>query len=806
MPLRRTRLAVGLISLAVIALELALMRTMSLRFQHHFAQMVVSVALLGFGASGTALTLLRRRVQAAPRAWFFAATVAFAASIPLSLLAAERVGLDVRMLAWDVRELALVLLVELVMFAPFFLAACAIGVSLMDRPERLAGHYAVNLLGAGVGGLAAVVLMGVLTTGQLLTVTAGAATLAAVMVVPRRLGSLAAAGAAVAWLVLFAACVRYEPTIAPDKALPQARRMEGFRSIHHDEGPLGRLDVVSYPACHYGPWLSLAWSEPLPPHALMIFDGDAISPVYRCPRRADWRFMDYTTSAIGYHARRPETVLIVGAGGGSDIGQAVYHGAPRVVALEMNRRVIHAMARTLRDVGGSIYRAPGVEVVEREARGYLASPAGQGGGFDLIQVPPTDAFATAGAGTHAARESYLYTVESFAAMLDRLAPGGVLCVTRRAFSPPKEGLRILDTVAEALRRRGVDPKRHVAMIRSWATVTVLAFARPIAGEDTRRIEAFCEARSFDLCALPGLDASRANRFHRLEGAQFFEGAAALLGPQRRAYLDDYLYRIAAPTDDRPYFHHFFRWRALETIATQAGPGARNFLELGYLMLLASLGQAAVLAAGLILLPLALRRRRSPRPEGTGVTLAYFLLLGAGFLLLEMSFLQRLIVYLSQPIYSAAVVIGSFLIFAGAGSECSRRWHRPGGRVMAIAGGAVAAGTLGLLFVLDACLARTQTQELWVRVLVAAGTIAPLAFGMGHMFPTALRGVSTAAPALVPWAWAVNGFASVLAAVIAPLLAMHAGFMSVAATAVACYAAAAALGRKLPGATAANNAS
>jgi hypothetical protein len=798
LPAGRTRLAVGLTSLAVIALELALMRTMSLRFWHHFAGMVLSVALLGFGASGTFLTLLRRRVRAGPRAWFWALSLGFALSIPLSLLAAERVPLYVRLLAWDLWQAGWVLLVELALFVPFLLAAGAIGVALMDRPERLGGHYAANLLGSGLGGLAAVGLMHVLTTGELLSVTSAAALLAAAVIAPwRRVAGAAAVALAAAALTLFAFGIRYEPTIPPEKSLPQELSKEGARLLLHTEGPLGRLDVVSS-GSHYAPWLSLAYGKTPPSQVLMILDGDAICPVYQCPRREDWRFTDYTTAAAGYHVRDAQSVLIVGAGGGGEIGLAVFHQVPRIVALEMNGQVIKTMRGALRELGGSIYDAPGVEVVNREARGYLASAGGGAGRFDLIQVPPIDAFGAAGGGLHAASESYLYTVESLEAMLAALRPGGLLCVSRVASSPPRDGLRVLDTAAEALRRKGRDPRRHLAMIRAWSTVTVLAFASPITDGDAERIRRFCRERSFDLCWLPGMKPQEANQYHQLERLYFFEGAAALLGPQRRQYLDEYLYEVAAATDDRPYFHHFFRWRTLEVIRAQRGIAAQHFLELGYLMLLAALGQAALLAAVLILLPLA-ALRRAAAARGKAATLGYFLLLGAAFMTLEMGFLQKFILYLADPIYSAAVVIAGFLIFAGVGSGCSRRWRGALRNVMSVAAACVAGLSLVLVFVLDGWLAWTQAQPLAVRIVVALATIAPLAFGMGHMFPTGLRGVSAAAPALVPWAWAVNGFASVLAAVGAPLLAMHIGFSGLTVAAIACYAAAGALGRKLPAA-------
>ena len=805
MSLLRTRLSVGLISLAVLALELALMRAMSLRFWHHFAHMVISVALLGFGASGTFLTLLRGRIQARRRGWLCGLALAFAASIPASLLAAERVPLNVRFLAWDLSQLGWVLAVELVLFVPFFLAAGAIGVVLMGRAEHVPGHYAANLAGSGVGALAAVGLMCVLSTGQLLTATAMAGLAAALLVLPwRRAAAVLAACCVAAGLGWFAWRVRYEPGLSRDKMLSLAREMDGTRELHHAEGPLGRLDVVANDAFHYAPWLSLAYTEPPPEQVLLLLDGDAVCPVYRCGRAGDWRFADYATAAAGYHLGPVGSVLVVGTGGGGEIGLASYHRTPRIVALEMNGRVIDAMRGPLAELGGRVYDAPGVQVVEAEARGYLASAAG-GERFDLIQLPPLDAFGAAGAGLHAAQESYLYTVESFAAMLGRLSETGVLCVTRRAWSPPRDGLRAFDTAAEALRRVGKDPLVHLAMIRSWATVTVLAFASPIRDAQAAMLRAFCRERSFDLCYLLRMAPAEANRFHVLDRPYFYEGAAALLGPRRRQYLAEYLYDVAAGTDDRPYFHHFFRWRSLRTIAAQRPGRARGFLELGYLMLLAALGQAAVLAAALILLPLApaaLRRagpgRRDGRARGgRGATLAFFLLLGAGFMLLEMGFLQRLILYLAHPIISAAVVIAGFLIFAGIGSEISRRWRAGPDCVISSAALGVMAGGVLFVLLLDEWLSLTQTQPLGVRIAVAALTIAPLAFAMGHMFPTGLRSVASARAELVPWAWAVNGFASVLATVGAPLLAMEIGFSGLTITAVACYAAAGLVARRLP---------
>ncbi|MFO8013620.1 MAG: hypothetical protein R6X20_09985 [Phycisphaerae bacterium] len=821
MPRHRTRLAVALVSLAVIGLELVLMRSLSLRYWHHFAYLVISVALLGFGASGTVLALLSRVVEGWWREWMAGAALLFALSVPAVRWAARAVPLDVQYLAWDLGQAVQVGLLELLLFVPFLFGGAVIGLALMDEPERIGGHYAANLVGSGLGAVAAVLLMHVLATEHLFIVMAGAAFLAGAIIVPwYRAGGVAAVLlTAVALIHLYALAPR-DPLFSPYKTLPQALAMPGTEVIYQDEGPLGRIDVVAGPALHYGPGLSLAWTDPLPPHVLMILDGDAASGIYDVADRDGWRFLDYTTKAAGYHlrpvedgdeggdnevdARRvsapaaresdPADVLVVGAGGGADIGLARYHGAERVVALEMNRDVIEAMTGPLAARGGRIYEAPGVDVVPLEARGYLAST---GRGFRLIQVPPVEAFGASGAGLYAAQESYLYTVEAVGAMLDRLAPDGLVCLTRWAQEPPRDGLRLFDTARAALGRRGLEPRPRLAMIRSWVTVTVLASRRPLTESETDRLRAFCTSRRFDLCYLPDLAEDEVNRYHVLGRPYFAEGAAALLSPRREAFLEAYPFAVGAVTDDAPYFSHFLKWGRLGELAEQLGRRVRAYLERGYLMLAAALVQAVALAAVLILVPLVPRAAGLRGTPGKAASLAYFLLIGLGFLALEMGFLQRFILYLAHPVYSAAVVISAFLVFGGLGSLVSRFWGVGPRQVGAsAAAGVVVLGAVYLMH-LDEWLAATQGEPMAVRFLFAAGFAAPLAFAMGHMLPSGMRQVGWAAPTVVPWAWAVNGTASVIATVGTPLAAMHVGFRRLGLVALVCYMAACLVAWRLP---------
>ena len=781
----RTRLAVGLISLAIVALELALMRAMSLRFWHHFAYMTISVALLGFGASGTAVTLLRRWILPRANGWLCAMAMAFALSAPLGLWAVQLVPIDVQFLAWDLSQAGRILVIELLMLLPFLFAAGAVCVALMDRPERISGHYAASLIGSGVGAVAAVGAMYVLSTTEIFYAVAVVGCLAGAVVLPWRRAGPAAAGLAVAaGIDLLAWLSPSQPAISQYKMLSQALAMPDTKVIHQTEGPLGRIDVVAGPALHYAPGLSLQYTDPIPKHALMIVDGDQASAVYDCKRPQDWAFMDHTTAAAPYHLRSRPSVLVVGAGGGADIGLALYHGARGIDALEMNHQVIETMTGPLAGRGGNVYLAPQVRLVEREARGYLAATDQT---FDIIQIALIDAFGASGAGLYATQESYLYTVESLRSMLDSLSSGGLLCITRWARTPPRGGLRIFDTAAQALRDKGLDPRKHMAMIRSWATVTVLVSASGFSDSDCGRIRSFCEARSFDLCYLPGLSASDANRRHVLSRPYYFEGASALLGPQRQEYLDEYLFEIAATTDDRPYFFHTFRWRSLGAMEEQLGRRSRAMLELGHLMLLAAMGQAVVLAVVMVVLPLVPGVGAIRPVRGKAAAMGYFLMIGIGFMLLEIGFLQKLILYLAHPIYSAAVVISSFLVFGGLGSYLSQRWRAEGRRVAEVAALAVVGIALVYLFGMDGWLGLTQGQPVGLRAAIAAATIAPLALAMGHMFPVALRRLGASAAPLVPWAWAINGFASVVATVAAQLIAMEVGFSFLTVVAIGCYA-------------------
>ncbi len=783
----RTRLAVVLVSSVAIGLELGLMRILSLRFWYYFASMVIGVALLGFGFSGTILTLAQDRLRPRRRLWLTGLAFATSLALLLSAWAVQSVPLDVHYLAWSLpTEWLHILEIELLMLLPFLLAGGFLGLVLMDRSERIHGHYGANLIGSGTGAVLSVGLMFFVSTPKLLLVLAlfcyGAGLLLAKWKTRRSLAGSIAVG------VLWLAAAWFFPAeipVSPYKKLAQERSKPRTRVILTTEGPQGRIDVVAGPSIHDAPpGMSLQNPHAIPQRTLLIVDGDRTHIVYDYKDREDWRFLDYTTTALPFFLAEPSRVLIIGPGGGAPLALADLHGGTEIVALASNRQVVGLLNGRLAERGGKIYRLPGVRVHFEAPRGYLRRAEKP---YDLIVLPLLDPAGGGAEGLRAAEENYLYTVESFQTFLRHLKETGIFSVTVHAKMPPRDGLRVFNIAVEAFSREGLAARPRLALIRSWETVTLLAKKSPWSAAQLRKVREFSDSRGFDLCYLPGLEAEEVNQFHILPRPYYFEGAKELLSPVKDRYIEDYLFALDAPTDDRPYFNHFIRWRCLPELRAQLKGRLPAFLELGSLMLATALIQVVLLSGALVFLPLFpwIPGLRSTRNKGS--VLLYFFLLGLGFMLLEMGLLQKMILYLADPIYSAAAVIASFLVFAGIGSRISGRRRRR--LPFAARGASLAVVILGLLylFLLDVWLAWTQSWGLSLRFLVTALTIAPLALAMGHLFPLGLRRVSQAVPALVPWSWAVNGFASVLATVSAPLLAMSIGFSILILAAIACYA-------------------
>ncbi len=790
---RALLLAVALLAGAALAYEVLLVRLFAILQWHHFAYLVISLALLGFGASGTLVALLREPLLRRFEILFPTAALVFALGAPLVFQLAQRVPVDALELFWSPRQWGLLAAVTLLLALPFLAAATAICLALARPGARVHRLYGADLAGSGAGALGAVLLLDILPPWPALLAVAAVGVLAA------GIGALALTGR-VRWLALALLVPLLLPglpsdlgelRISPYKALSELRRVPGTHVVAERSSALGLVTVVASPEVplRHAPGLGLRSRHPLPEQLALFVDGDGPSAINRFRNDLDsLGYLGDVPEALPYALLERPRVLVLGAGGGTEVLRALRHGAVAVDAVELDPVVAELMTRPLAEFAGEVYGQRGVRLHVAEARAFVARTSER---YDLVQVALVDGFGAATAGLHALDESFLYTVEAFARYLERLEDGGLLAITRWNRLPPRDSLRLVATARAALEAAGIErPAQHVVLLRGWKTHTLLVSRRPFTVEQLAGVRRFAAAQAFDLAWLPGMARDEANRYNVLDTPAYHDGARALLGDGAGGFIDAYKFDITPATDDRPHFHQFLRLGTLPELFSKRGAGGLALVDWGYPLLLVALLQALLLGALLILLPLRVLRRR--RDGAWGVrpwsVFAYFAAIGLAFMGLEMAFIQKLVLFLGHPVHAVAVSLAGFLVAAGLGS-LALEWLLARHSEMAVRHGvlvAIALLGLGYLVLLPGLIEELLGWSGPARVAVALGLIAPLGFCMGLPLPIGLRRLAARAPEALPWAWGINGCASVVGAVFAALLALQFGFTAVVLVAVWLY--------------------
>jgi len=790
-------IAIALVSAAALAWQLLLMRWLAIAHWYPFAAMIISLALLGHGASGTWLSVWlrgerRARLERDFDAAFATCALLFAISAVITLVVARAIPFNGLELVWNWRQLLWLGALYLTLSVPFFFAAACFGLAFARHGSRIPALYGADLIGAAIGALAALAASALpVQRGLLLAAICGPI---AAWLVTRRLALRATA------LVAFAALAMLWPTqtLAPQanefKGLSKTLLLPGAQVIAESEDPYGSFELVESPhvPLRFAPGLSLSHTDELPPQLAIYTDGDAMSPIVRDDGHTDWKWLDDMTSALPYRMHTPDRVLVLGAGGGMDVLQALTLGARHVDAVEQSTQRMHWVRDVFGAYSGHLLDDRRVSNFVSEPRAFVRDSRDR---YDLIVLAGGESFASGGAGVRSTSEQYALTVEALREYLGTLTPRGMLVATQWSKQPPRDELKLFATAVEAMRGEGVgDPARNIVAIRNWDASTWLFARSPLDPRAMAELRRFADRRGFDVVHAPHWRARPHDRFHQLDPPTLFDGVQALLSPGARHYIGAYRFNIEPASDDRPYFAHFFRWRSLPELWRMRAQGGAVLLDSGYLVLVATLVQAVVLALVLVLLPLRALARvdGGARPSRLRIG-AYFLALGLAFLLIEIAMLSRLTLLLGHPWLAANIGLAAMLLCAGLGSLHAQRWMSASNADEAAlarrSAWAVRAIVLGLVWqfvVLVAAFSLAASWPLAWRALLAFVGVAPLAFAMGMPFPLGLARLSRSAPGLVPWAWGLNGCASVVAAILALLLAIAIGLRATLVIALALY--------------------
>lgn len=768
----RIYISIPIISASAVAAEILLMRLMAVAIWYHFAYMIISLSLLGYGVSGTFLAILRKRLLSRPKLWLFLIPLALSISLPLCFRLSQMIGFDPFLMMWEPRHFLRLFARYLLLMIPFFLAGSFTGLCIAAYSERIGRIYLFDLLGAGMGSVGAIGLLFLLKPWNGLNLLSAFSLLGAIFISWNGRYLLRA----VIPVLPILAVVNLIPLrldISQYKYLVAAERMPEARVLYETSSPLGLLTALRSPALRIAPGLSLAYEGDIPPQIAVFTDADSPTAITSPDDPEKLAFLDHMTNALPYVLLKRPKVLIIGAGGGMDVLSALTHGAREVVAVELNQQMVEMVSKEFSDFAGGIYSDPRVRVVVGDGRGFVERSRER---FDLIQISLVESFRASAAGVYALSESYLYTVEAFKSYMKHLTENGILSITRWSKIPPVDTMKVIWTM-EKLRSIGISPEENMALIRSWATDTIILKRSRLTEGDIERIKGFCREKLYDLVYYPGIPAEEMWEF-------------LPYNPTGRWEWMEEMFNIKPATDDRPYFFHFFRWRSLPYLVKRMGRNWLILIEWGYVMLVATFVQAVAASILLILLPIRIlsRRRKGGGWMGLRVFL-YFGALGFGFMAMEIALIQLFSLFLSDPIYSVASVIGGMLVIAGLGSLISRR--------LSGLPPELPFGLIILFSLIQRYLPRLEFSTLAhlplpARIGLSILSIAPLAFFMGMPFPMGIRGLRAADESLIPWAWGVNGCTSVIGAVGAMIILLSLGHGVLLFTAMGCYVLAGAL--------------
>jgi hypothetical protein len=775
----RTGGALFLLSIGVTAHQLALMQILSYIQWYHFAYMIVALALLGFGASGTVFSLWRRQIMAHSRMLLpilmFASGLAMALAISSAYLPALR--FDLYLLFVDPEQSLRLAAACLIYSLPFFFAGLAIALALATNIDDTGFLYFSSLSGSGVGGLLGLWLIALVLPERLpplialLPLAAGMLLLfrhrpiqAFMVTIPLLTGCLG--------LFIFARPLvpSQFKDVSLDLNLPHAA------IVAEQPSPHGLLQVISAPTLRQAPGLSVYFQGTIPSQPSILINGDTYGSLTSTGPQII-PLLEYSPELLGYLLSKAENTLLLQPGGNGPLEQALYHAAKHITAVEPHPGVVKVLRLGVQDFTG-YGSVPQVKLIQNDSRAFLARSPEE---YELIRLPMVGTFG-GNIGLYALSEQYLLTRQSFDQAWQRLAEDGVLMASVWMDYPVKNPLKLLATMLETLENAGIkDARHHIAAWRGWATVTFALVKRPLTAADSASIRHRAADLGFDPLLLPDIRPSERNRVNQLQDVEFFADVDALFSGQRSAFYRHSDFNIRPATDNKPYFSQFLRFAQLDRLTEMATLRQIPFFEMGSFILAFTLLLLTSLAVVFIGLPL---YRLGWHGPGHLQTFVYFGGLGLGYMMLEIVIIQSLILFLGNPLTAAATVLATLLFSSGLGSLYSEKLQARPAVIRRITGFIVLL-IVGYGLVLGSG-HFTAVESYTSRIFIAIVAIAPIGFLLGMPFPLGLRRLHGDRPAHIPWAWGINGCFSVIGPVLATVTAVQFGLHIVYFLAAAAY--------------------
>ncbi len=745
-------IGISLVSMSILTLELVLTRIFSVTMFYHFAFVAISIALFGISLSGIIVYIFQERFASerfSKDLSFYALLFSIINFISLLLL----LRINIR-LHYSFKNFLFLLSIYLLSSLPFLFGGLCITLAITHLSKRVNRLYFFDLVGASLGCLLIIPLLNMVgAPSTLISVSLFAAIAAFLFNLSCRNRTLFILSAFL--IILFSVLIPLNSRLQ----FIDVKYAKGHKEVDVLFKKWNSFSRVATYKRKHQPWgLSPFYRGRLPETIFMDIDASASTPIINF--NGDFKELNYlrydlTTLAYNLKEGKGFIALIIGPGGGQDVLAALLFGAKKVYGIEINPIIVNdVMRERYKDFSGGLYFRPDVEIVVDEGRSYLRRSKKK---FDIIQATLVDTWAATSAGAYSLSENTLYTVEAFIDYIKHLKKDGILTFLRWSH----EGLRLVTIAQDACKRlniKGIKDKVIIVLNRHLCNFILKknGFTR----KEVKKIKKICKKLGFDLVYAP-YTRIKPNAFSRL-----------ILTRQREKFFKEFRYDITPTTDDRPFFFNIKKLRDVPRSLLRKdflfGDGLTNLIS--FLII------SALLVSLFLILPLIMFKREAiqgSRKEKLSF-LIYFAFLGTGFMFLELSFMQKFILFLGHPIYSLTVILFSILFSSGLGSYFSGRFE---GIKKALTGVLIIIILISALYILIlpkifyGLIALPRS----FRILISVLLLFPLGFFMGMPLPLGIRLTDRRFHSIIPWAWGINGATSVLGSGLSIFLAMNFGF-------------------------------
>ncbi|MFH1489128.1 MAG: hypothetical protein ABII06_09500 [Pseudomonadota bacterium] len=811
----RGHIALGLVSGAIIAYELFVMRVFANGGWSHFGSTVVSIAMLGFGVFSTVLCLWKDFFSRRLTLFIDLSLLCLGPSMVIANTLGQTVPFNPMFLVSDPNQKYYLALLFFIYFLPFLFGAMAIGLIFLAGKENFGRVYFANMTGSGLGGACLFLFMYWFLPVRLFLVPLSVWAAGTLLWFWGRKEkwtlTLLGFGALAALLLGY---LRPQIKVSEYKGVSYARNLSDAQKVYEKASPFGFIEVYASSQFHFAPGLSDTASlylKEMPKNAYlgMYIDGNGPIGVMKRLQASESEYFNFLPASMPYLIKEKPEVLIMQFGGGISTNVALKMGAVRVTVAEGNPIIARALRNDpyLSEFTGHILDDPRVNLVETD--GWIEARREQGR-FDVIELFLPDSTGLSMPGGSSIYEKYTYTRETLQACMRALKKNGVLAVTVwNKEDPPKSVPKLMRTLFLAAREAGSrDLSRNFFICHTYlSTLTMLYKKDGFTAAEERVLSDYCKKMSFEIIHQPGGEPPKGDLTKILQAFRdvFFDPQALdkmgevdmsagslyrhtvfrFISNDFHTLADGYVFDSRELTNDRPYFAGFLKTGDL--------PGFLDKLETinddwGYLLLWATLILSVLFGIVLMSLPMIFGWKAIfSIHRGKPGIVAYFICLGLGYIMIEIALISKYVLFLGNPTVSAAVLIPGMLVFSGLGSYASERFVSRADRAMTVIVPAIVVLSLVYAWGFDHLLDVLGHWPYALKILTCLALLFPLAFFMGFPFALGMATLSSLKKEVFfVWAWGINGSFSVVGSVLAPVLAVLFGLKSVLLVSTAMY--------------------